>query len=109
MRPPFSVTTTHETALRSETHRRLTKRLLPEIVHARDRPSRPIDDVVSVVRLKPGPSDLAAKDRQLVPEHEDLQLLGSVAAPDEHDQLQHTVDDSCTGLTQAKATSRGRR
>lgn len=47
----------------------------------------------SVVHFEPGPPNLAAKDRQLVPEHENLQLLGSVAAPDEHDQLQRAADD----------------
>jgi len=50
-----------------------------------------------VLGLDPRPVDLAPKNRQLVPEHENLQLLRSVAAADEHDQLQkatdHDVDD----------------
>jgi hypothetical protein len=46
----------------------------------------------SVVRLEPGPLDLATKDRQLVAKHENLQFLGAVAAADEHDQLEHTAD-----------------
>jgi hypothetical protein len=49
------------------------------------------------VRLESRPVDLPAKDRQLVAEHEDLQLLRSVAAPNEHDQLEqpagHDVQD----------------
>jgi hypothetical protein len=40
---------------------------------------------------------LPAKDRQLVAEHEDLQLLGSVAASDEHDQLQQAADNDVHG------------
>jgi hypothetical protein len=40
---------------------------------------------------------LPAKDRQLMAEHEDLQLLRSVAASDEHDQLQQAADDHVEG------------
>jgi hypothetical protein len=40
---------------------------------------------------------LPAKDRQLMAEHEDLQLLRSVAASDEHDQLQQAGDDDVEG------------
>jgi hypothetical protein len=36
--------------------------------------------------------DLPAKDRQLVAEQGDLHPLGSVAAADEHDQLQQPTD-----------------
>jgi hypothetical protein len=46
----------------------------------------------SVVRLESRLPGLPAKDRQLVAEHEDLQLLGSVAAADKHDQLQQPTD-----------------
>jgi len=65
----------------------------------------------SIARLEPRPIDLAAKDRQLVAEHKDLELLRSVSSPEEHDQLEHTADDEVTELRQAKATSsrRGRR
>jgi len=42
----------------------------------------------SVVRLEARPPDLAAENRQLVAEHEDLQLLGSIAAAEEHDELE---------------------
>jgi hypothetical protein len=45
------------------------------------------------VRLKARPADLAAKDRQLVAEHENLELLGSITAAQEHDQLEQTADD----------------
>jgi len=38
-------------------------------------------------------ADLAAKDRQLVAEHEDLELLRSVAAAEEHDELEQATDD----------------
>ena len=46
-----------------------------------------------VVRLEPRPTDLPAKSRQLMPEYENLQLLGPLAAPDEHDQFEQTADD----------------
>jgi hypothetical protein len=49
-----------------------------------------------VVRLEPRP-DLAPRNRQLVAEHENLQLLRSVAAADEHDELQQTADDDVEG------------
>ena len=35
------------------------------------------------MRLEARPPDLAAENRQLVAEHEDLQLLGSIAAAEE--------------------------
>jgi hypothetical protein len=38
-------------------------------------------------------ADLSAKDRQLVSEHKDLQLLRSVTSPEEHRQLQQAADD----------------
>jgi hypothetical protein len=40
---------------------------------------------------------LPAKDRQLVPEHEDLEFLRSVASSDEHDQLQQAAEDDVHG------------
>jgi hypothetical protein len=46
-----------------------------------------------VVGLDARPVDLAAKDRQLVAEHENLQLLGSVSASDEDDQLKQATDE----------------
>jgi hypothetical protein len=49
------------------------------------------------VRLEGWLSDLAAKSRHLVAEHENLQLLGSVAAPEEHDQLKQAADDDVEG------------
>jgi hypothetical protein len=42
----------------------------------------------SVVHFEPGPPNLAAKDRQLVPEHENLQLLRPITSGEEHHQLQ---------------------
>jgi hypothetical protein len=47
-----------------------------------------------VVRLEPRPPDLPAKNRQLVPEHEDLKLLRPVTAPEQNDQLQQPADNS---------------
>jgi hypothetical protein len=38
-----------------------------------------------VVRLEPRPADLPAKNRQLVPEHEDLQRLRPITATEEHE------------------------
>jgi hypothetical protein len=40
------------------------------------------------VGLEPRLADLPAEDRQLVAEHEDLELLLTVAAGEEHDQRQ---------------------
>lgn len=60
-----------------------------------------------VLGLEARPSDLAAKNRQLVVEHENLELLRSIPAAEEHDQLQKTADNEVR-LTQAKATSRRR-
>jgi hypothetical protein len=51
----------------------------------------------SVVRLESRLPGLPAKDRQLMAEHEDLQLLRSVAASDEHDQLEQAADDDVEG------------
>jgi hypothetical protein len=49
------------------------------------------------VGLELRPVDLAAKNRWLVAEHENLQLLGSVAAAAKHDQLQQAADDDVEG------------
>ena len=49
------------------------------------------------MRLEARPADLAAEDRQLVAEHEDLQLLGSIAAAEEHDELEQATDDDVEG------------
>jgi hypothetical protein len=51
----------------------------------------------SIVSPESRPPALAAKDRQLVPEHEDLEFLRSVASSDEHDQLQQAADDDVEG------------
>jgi hypothetical protein len=51
----------------------------------------------AVVPLEPRPVDLPAKDRQLVAEHEDLELLRSVSSPEEHDRLEHTAGDQVQG------------
>jgi hypothetical protein len=51
----------------------------------------------SVVWLEPRPVDLPAKDRKLVAEQENLELLRSIAASDEHDQLQQAADDDVQG------------
>jgi hypothetical protein len=50
-----------------------------------------------VLGLEPWSADLAAKDRKLVAERENLQLLGSVAAADEHDQLEQAQDNDLEG------------
>jgi hypothetical protein len=47
----------------------------------------------SIVLLKARPPDVAAKDRQLVPEHENLQLLRPIASSTEHHQLQQPAYD----------------
>jgi hypothetical protein len=49
------------------------------------------------VRLEARPPDLAAENRQLVAEHEDLELLGSLAAAEEHDELEQATDDDVQG------------
>jgi hypothetical protein len=49
------------------------------------------------VRVEARPPDLAAKDRQLVAEHENLQLLRAVAATDQNDQLEQATDNEVEG------------
>ena len=44
-----------------------------------------------------GPTYLAAKNRQLVAEHEDLEFLGSITAAEQHDQLEQAADDDVHG------------
>lgn len=51
----------------------------------------------SVVRPEARPPDLAAENRQFVAKHEDLELLGSIPAAEEHDELQQTADDDVEG------------
>ena len=46
----------------------------------------------SVLGLDARPADLAAKDRQLMAEHEDLELLCAITAGDEHDQLKQAAE-----------------
>ena len=50
-----------------------------------------------VVRLKPRLADLTAKNRQLVPDNENLELLHRVTATKEHDQLQQPAHDDLQG------------
>ena len=47
------------------------------------------------------PPDLAAENRQLVAEHEDLELLNSLAAAEEHDELEQATDDVQGGHKQS--------
>jgi hypothetical protein len=56
-----------------------------------------------IVYLEARPPDLAAKNRQLVAEHENLKLLGSIPAPEEHDELEQAGDDD----VQTSDTSKG--
>jgi hypothetical protein len=51
----------------------------------------------SVVRLEARPTHVPAKDRKLVAEHENLELLRSIAASDEHDELQQAAHDEIQG------------
>ena len=51
----------------------------------------------TVVRLEVRTADLAAKDRQLVAEYEDLEFLRSILAAEQHDQLQQAADDDVQG------------
>jgi hypothetical protein len=51
----------------------------------------------AVRKLEPRPADLPAKDRQLVPEHEYLQLFRPITASAENDQLQQPADDDVQG------------
>jgi hypothetical protein len=46
-----------------------------------------------VVRLEARPTGLSAKNRQLVPEYEDLELLLPVTSSEEHDQLEQPSND----------------
>jgi hypothetical protein len=50
-----------------------------------------------VVELESRLFGLPAKNRQLVPEHENLELLRPLATPKEHDQLQQAADDDVQG------------
>ena len=64
-----------------------------------------------VVRLEPRPADLPAQDRQLVPEHENLELLRPITAGRRAPPAPAAGRRRHTAATQAKATSsrRGRR
>jgi hypothetical protein len=44
-----------------------------------------------VARREPRSPDLPAQDRQLVAQHQDLKLLGALAAPEQHHQLEQTT------------------
>lgn len=50
-----------------------------------------------VVGLDAGPTYLAAKNRQLVAEHEDLEFLGSITAAEQYDQFEQATDDDVHG------------
>jgi hypothetical protein len=45
------------------------------------------------VHLEARPADPAAKDRQLMAEQQNLELLRSILAPEEHEQLEQAADD----------------
>jgi hypothetical protein len=45
------------------------------------------------VHLEARAADLAAKDRQLMAEHENLEIFRSIPATEEHEQLRQTADD----------------
>lgn len=61
-----------------------------------------------ILGLEPRSADLAAKDRQLVAEHEDLELLRSVTAAEKHDELQQATDDDVqTGHKQRRPPTGG--
>jgi hypothetical protein len=49
------------------------------------------------VRLEARAADLAAKDRQLVAKHQNLQLLVSIPAAEEHNELEQTTDNDVQG------------
>ena len=51
----------------------------------------------TVVRLEVRTADLAAKNRQLVAEYENLEFLRSILAAEQHDQLQQAADDDVQG------------
>jgi hypothetical protein len=48
----------------------------------------------SIVRFEARAPDLAAKDRQFVPEQENLQLLRPIASGEEHHQLEQPAHDN---------------
>jgi hypothetical protein len=45
------------------------------------------------VSLETRPPGLAAQDRQLMAQHQNLELLGSILAPEEHEQFEQAADD----------------
>jgi hypothetical protein len=45
------------------------------------------------MHLESRAADLTAKDRQLMAQHQNLELLGSILAPEEHEQLEQAADD----------------
>jgi hypothetical protein len=49
------------------------------------------------VRFEPRLAHLPAEDRQLVAEHENLELLPTIAAGEEHDQLQQPANEDVQG------------
>jgi hypothetical protein len=63
---------------------------------ARQHPAEPREQQ-TIVRREPRTSDLPAKDREFVAEHQNLDLLRPVATPDEDDQLQQATDDGVQG------------
>jgi hypothetical protein len=50
-------------------------------------------DLQAEPSLRTSQAHLTAKNRQLVPEHEDLQLLRAITATEEHDQLEQPAHD----------------
>jgi hypothetical protein len=49
------------------------------------------------VKLEPRLSDLPARNRQLVSENENLQLLRTLTTPEEHHELQQAAHDDVHG------------
>jgi hypothetical protein len=56
-----------------------------------------------------GPRDLPAQDRQLVSQHQDLQLLRALTASEQHDQLKQTADHDIHQRPQHARPPRGGR
>ena len=50
-----------------------------------------------VTQLEPRLADLAAQNRQLVAEHEDLEFLLTITATEQNDQLQQPTDEEVEG------------
>jgi len=60
-----------------------------------------------VARRVQRPSNLPPQDRQLVPQHKDLELLRALAAPEQNHQLEQPTHTSTYTNDLAKKTSKG--